>query len=274
MYFIAFACYAFSFLLQAAAGIISLALTFRISGIYRWAWISLSSGLLLMLSRRALPLLEIYSSGHYHLSDAVFSLVISLLLLGGVYGIARLIRFERVQNDAMSLLAAADPLTFSLSRTEIFFQISEEIDRTLRTRNAFSVLELDIDHFKEVNDQYGHQVGDEILISLVRCIKDSLRTIDSLGRIGGEEFLILLPETDAAKALEAAERIRNHIDKTLHETSWKEPLHITVSVGVTTFEITHSDSCNKADLLIELVKKADQAMYCAKNSGRNCSKTL
>jgi diguanylate cyclase (GGDEF)-like protein len=274
MYYIAFACYALSFLLQAVAGFISISLAFRISGVYRWAWISLSSGLILMLSRRVLPLYEIYSTSHYHLSDSIFSFLISLLLLGGIYGIAKLMKSEKIQNDAMVLFTATDSLTHSLSRTEIFFQISEEIDRTLRTRNAFSVLELDIDHFKEVNDQYGHQVGDEILISLVRCIKDSLRTIDSLGRIGGEEFLILLPETDEAKALEAAERIRNHIDKTLHETSWKEPLHITVSVGVTTFEIIHSDSCNKADLLIELVKKADQAMYCAKNSGRNCSKTL
>jgi diguanylate cyclase (GGDEF)-like protein len=200
--------------------------------------------------------------------------LISLLLLGGIYGIARLVKIEKIQNDAMTLLTATDPLTHSLSRTEIFFRISEEIDRALRNKNDFSVLELDIDHFKDVNDQYGHQVGDEILVSLVRCIKETLRTIDSIGRIGGEEFLILLPETKEIEAVDAAERIRKYVAKTIHQTSWKDPLQITVSVGVTTFKITHSDSCNKSDLLVELVKKADQAMYCAKNAGRNCSKTL
>jgi diguanylate cyclase (GGDEF)-like protein len=244
------------------------------SGVYRWAWISLSSGLILMLSRSAIPLFEIHFSGHYHIADALFSFFISLLLLCGIYGIAGLVKREKIQNDAMVLITATDPLTHCLSRTEIFFRVTEEIDRTLRTKNAFSVLELDIDHFKDVNDQYGHQVGDEILVSLARCIRDTLRTIDSVGRIGGEEFLILLPETKGAEAVDAAERIRQHVAKAIHQTSWKDPLQITVSIGVTTFEITHSESCNKSDLLIELVKKADQAMYCAKNAGRNCSKTL
>jgi diguanylate cyclase (GGDEF)-like protein len=274
MYYIAFACYALSFLLQAVAGFISISLAFRMSGVYRWAWISLSSGLILMLSRSAIPLFEIHFSGHYHIADALFSFFISLLLLCGIYGIAGLVKREKIQNDAMVLITATDPLTHCLSRTEIFFRVTEEIDRTLRTKNAFSVLELDIDHFKDVNDQYGHQVGDEILVSLARCIRDTLRTIDSVGRIGGEEFLILLPETKGAEAVDAAERIRQHVAKAIHQTSWKDPLQITVSIGVTTFEITHSESCNKSDLLIELVKKADQAMYCAKNAGRNCSKTL
>ena len=167
-----------------------------------------------------------------------------------------------------------DPLTNCLSRTEILSKIADEIDRTLRTSNTFSILEIDIDHFKDVNDQYGHQVGDEILISLVEKITDLLRDLDILGRIGGEEFLILLPETNENEALQVAERIRHHIASSSHNTSWNKALQITVSIGVTSFKISTCHGSNKQELLHELVHIADQAMYLAKNSGRNCSCVL
>jgi diguanylate cyclase (GGDEF)-like protein len=172
------------------------------------------------------------------------------------------------------LLSALDPLTNCLSRTEILSKIADEIDRTLRTSNTFSILEIDIDHFKDVNDQYGHQVGDEILISLVEKITDLLRDLDILGRIGGEEFLILLPETNENEALQVAERIRRHISNSSHNTSWNKPLQITISIGVTSFKISTCLGSNKQELLHELVHIADQAMYLAKNSGRNCSCVL
>lgn len=271
---VAFYCYALSMLPQAIAVLISFTLTFKITGIYRWAWLSLTIGLTLMLSRRVLPIMEIYSAGSFYPLDAFFALAISLLILVGIFGISALLRAEQFRNETLSLLTKLDPLTNCICRNEIFFRIAEEIERTLRTGNSFSVLELDIDHFKGVNDRYGHQVGDEILIGLKHYIQQSLRSIDSLGRIGGEEFLVLLPETNETKALDAAERIRKHIANTMYQTSWKEPLQITISVGVTTFRISQLTSSDKADLLSELVKKADDAMYCAKNSGRNCARTL
>ncbi|MBU3551344.1 GGDEF domain-containing protein [Polynucleobacter sp. MWH-Berg-3C6] len=244
------------------------------TNVYRWAWLSLAAGLALMISRRLIPAYEVYSTGRYIATDALAAFLISALLAIGVLGIKRFLEKEGAENSALSLLLASDPLTQCLSRPEILYKTSSEIERTLRTGNTFALLELDIDHFKDINDLYGHQVGDEILISLVRCIQQTLRNVDSLGRIGGEEFLVLLPETDKAEAIDTAERIRKHIANTLHITSYKDPLSITVSIGVTTFEISKSLSSNKAELLTELVKKADDAMYQAKNSGRNCCQML
>jgi diguanylate cyclase (GGDEF)-like protein len=227
-----------------------------------------------MLSRRIFPAIEIYTSGHFNLIDAIVALAISIFISGGVYGITKLIESEKAKNEILSLLSALDPLTNCLSRSEIFSKIADEIERTLRTGNTFSILEIDIDHFKKVNDQFGHQVGDEILISLVKHIHESLRDLDVLGRIGGEEFLILLPETTENEVLQVAERIRSHIASTTHYTSWSEPIQITVSVGITSFKISACIGSNKQELLQELVHKADQAMYLAKDSGRNCSCVL
>lgn len=274
MQLLAFFCYVFSFFFQLFAAYVCFTLIFKISGVFRWAWGFLAIGLSLMLSRRILPALEIYSTGNYALIDAFSALVISIFLSGGIFGIAKLIEREKIKNDALSLLSALDPLTNCLSRTEIFSKIADEIDRTLRTGNTFSILEIDIDHFKDVNDQYGHQVGDEILISLVKNITELLRDLDILGRIGGEEFLILLPETNENQALQVAERIRCHIANTSHNTSWNTPLQITVSIGITSFTISACLGSNKQELLHELVHKADQAMYLAKNTGRNCSCVL
>jgi diguanylate cyclase (GGDEF)-like protein len=274
MLLIAFICYILSFFFQLFAAYICCTLIFKIAGVFRWAWICLTIGLTLMLSRRIFPAIEIYTTGNYTLIDAVFALIISVFLSGGIFGIAKLIETEKNKNDALSLLSALDPLTNCLSRTEIFSKIADEIDRTLRTGNTFSILEIDIDHFKDVNDRYGHQVGDEVLISLVKSIAESLRNVDILGRIGGEEFLIALPETGEIEALQVAERIRTHIANTPQRTSLHEPLKITVSIGVTTLNIATSLGTNKHELLHELVHIADQAMYLAKNSGRNCSYVL
>ena len=274
MQLLAFFCYALSFFFQLFAAYICFTLIFKISGVFRWAWSCLTIGLTLMLSRRIFPAIEVYSTGNFTLIDALLALAISIFLSGGIFGIAKLIETETNKNDALSLLSALDPLTNCLSRTEILSKIADEIERTLRTGNTFSILEIDIDHFKDVNDQYGHQVGDEILISLVKQITDLLRDLDILGRIGGEEFLILLPETNENEALQVAERIRRHISNSSHNTSWNKPLQITISIGVTSFKISTCLGSNKQELLHELVHIADQAMYLAKNSGRNCSCVL
>ncbi len=274
MQLLAFLCYALSFLFQIVTVYICITLTFKIAGAFRWAWVCLTIGLTLMLSRRIFPAIEIYTSGNFKLIDAIFALAISICISGGIYGITKLVETEKNKNEVLSLLSALDPLTNCLSRTEIFSKIANEIERTLRTGNTFSILEIDIDYFKKVNDQFGHQVGDEILISLVKHIQESLRDLDILGRIGGEEFLILLPETKEIEALQVAERIRAHIASISHHTSWSEPIQITVSIGITSFKISACIGSNKQELLKELVHKADQAMYLAKDSGRNCSCVL
>ncbi len=271
MFLLAIICYAASLILQAIAAIIGFSLSFRASDKFRWAWLFLASGLTLMVFRRFGSIQQIYLTGNYSLFDAVITAIISLCLLIGIYGIKKSFQNERSKNTALKLLGRLDVLTNCLSRAEIHYQISLEIERSLRKQEKFSLLELDIDHFKNINDSYGHQVGDEMLVSLVRCIQTTLRQIDHLGRIGGEEFLILLPGADEIEAMNAAERIRKHIATTQHLTSWQAPLQITVSIGVTTFTPKQQSALDKSELLTALVNEADKAMYCAKNAGRNCS---
>lgn len=271
MFLVTLSCYVISLIVQSSAAIIGLSLSFRTADKFRWAWLFIASGLALMALRRLGSIQQMYLTGNYFFFDAAISVIISLCLVIGIYGIKKSFQNDRSRIDALKLLDRLDVLTNCLSRKEIHYQVSQEIERSLRKQSQFSLLMLDIDHFKNINDSFGHQVGDEILVSLVRCIQATLRQIDNLGRIGGEEFLILLPEADEIEAMNAAERIRKHIANTQHLTSWSEPLKITVSIGVATFIPKQQNILDKDSLLSSLVNQADKAMYSAKNSGRNCS---
>ncbi|MBU3626363.1 GGDEF domain-containing protein [Polynucleobacter sp. JS-Safj-400b-B2] len=187
----------------------------------------------------------------------------------GVLGLKKLL--FKADNNQLTLetLAQHDPLTNSLSRTEILYRISEEINRSRRNKHSFALLEMDIDHFKNVNDQFGHHVGDTILANLVRHSQEAVRSIDIVGRIGGEEFLILLPETAAEGAAQIAERLREHIANTANVTSASKPINITISIGVAIFNPKKNPTIERGILLNELVNQADLAMYQAKNEGRN-----
>jgi diguanylate cyclase (GGDEF)-like protein len=222
-----------------------------------------------MIGRRIGPIFHIFESGRFDLFDAVLSLSISGFLLLGVLGLRKIL--IKVDNKQLVLetLAQFDPLTNSLSRTEILYRVSEEIDRSRRNKHTFALLEIDIDHFKNVNDQFGHHVGDEVLANLVRHSKETLRSIDAIGRVGGEEFLILLPETEAKGAAQIAERLREHIANAINGTSAPIPVKITISVGVTIFEPNENPRIARGIVLNELMNKADLAMYQAKNEGRN-----
>jgi diguanylate cyclase (GGDEF)-like protein len=126
---------------------------------------------------------------------------------------------------------------------------------------TFSLLMLDIDHFKNCNDRYGHLVGDAVLKEVAKGIKDSVRLIDLVGRYGGEEFLIVLIETDKKQGEIVAERIRKFIeDKSIKV--YDEELKVTVSIGISTFPFDSKE-------VKSLINKADKALYSAKESGRN-----
>ncbi|EAR62446.1 GGDEF domain-containing protein [Neptuniibacter caesariensis] len=158
-------------------------------------------------------------------------------------------------------LASTDPLTRVLNRRAFDQRSREEIERSHRYNRELAIILLDIDHFKQINDQYGHQFGDKVLIDVANLIGPSLRAADCLCRHGGEEFIILLPETDEATALLIAERVRKSIAQ--HKiTDRHDSLSITASFGVAVWRREEGD-------IQPAVYRADQAMYKAKNSGRN-----
>ncbi len=160
-------------------------------------------------------------------------------------------------------LAMVDPLTNVFNRRYFFDRAKIELEIARLQESRTSILLLDIDHFKKINDSYGHNVGDQILTGLVALCQENLREMDTLARLGGEEFVILLPETDLAEARHIAERLRRTLEHTPIKTD-SGPQNVTVSIGV----MSHPTS--DADLPVDkLVQQADQAMYLAKRSGRN-----
>ena len=159
-------------------------------------------------------------------------------------------------------LAQTDTLTGLANRRHFMSLAEQELSRTARYGGDLSVLMMDIDHFKQVNDTYGHQTGDLVIQKLGDLCKQALRDIDIVGRIGGEEFAVILPQTGSQQAVEAAERLRTMVDTARVPMDQGMPLHFTVSIGVTSVEMTGAN-------LDTLLGIADNAMYAAKKGGRN-----
>jgi diguanylate cyclase (GGDEF)-like protein len=169
---------------------------------------------------------------------------------------------NRQVHNELERQAHSDYLTGLYNRRR-FLEIAEkELARTIRYHSNLSILMLDVDHFKLVNDTYGHKVGDLVLQRLSAVCRATLRDVDIIGRIGGEEFAVLLPETGCEQAMEAAERLRDAIATAKVALNDGLPLHFTVSLGVATF----TESGTNIDMLLN---QADQALYQAKNTGRN-----
>lgn len=156
-------------------------------------------------------------------------------------------------------LSITDQLTQLHNRMFMENSFKTEIKRSKRYGFTFAVIMLDIDHFKEVNDTYGHDVGDSVLIEVGRTLSETIRETDILGRWGGEEFLIICPHSTDAEALVLAEKIRQTIEK----QSFCTVGHKTCSFGVSVFDLKEND-------YKEVMKRSDEALYRAKNSGRNC----
>jgi len=137
-----------------------------------------------------------------------------------------------------------------------------ELARSLRYHKQLSLFMIDIDHFKKVNDTHGHKTGDIVLQKLSEIMQESLREVDIIGRLGGEEFAVLLPETGRVEASEVAERLRDRVAEEEIVLEGGMPLRVTISVGVTTMQ---QKSVN-IDMLLSV---ADEALYLAKHGGRN-----
>jgi diguanylate cyclase (GGDEF)-like protein len=158
--------------------------------------------------------------------------------------------------DELNQRAAHDPLTGALTRRHMNEVCQAELDRSRRHGRSMALLMMDLDHFKVINDTYGHQTGDEVLVDFVMRTRKLLRPADALWRFGGEEFVALLPETDLAQAQLVAERIRAHC-----EQSGRTTAH-TVSIGLAV-------SGPSSDTVQDILKRADAALYRAKAQGRN-----
>jgi two-component system cell cycle response regulator len=167
-------------------------------------------------------------------------------------------------NARLEQLAQTDPLTQLLNRRALTERITAEMERALRYDSSMALLMIDLDHFKKVNDTYGHLVGDDVLRDVAALLTATIRTTDMVARYGGEEFLVLLPETDDAGAESFAERIREAIEQ--HAFGGRAdqiPLNLTTSVGVATFPAARIESVE------DLFARADAALYRAKADGRN-----
>lgn len=165
-------------------------------------------------------------------------------------------------SSELEQLANTDSLTGINNRRSLIDKLVEELHRAERYNRPLSLLMVDIDHFKHVNDQYGHNAGDAVLIEFCRTIKSALRKNNSFGRIGGEEFAIILPETTLENAIVVAELLRQKIENALIGIRDGLTLQITCSFGATV-------ALSVNDTISDIMRRADVALYQAKNCGRN-----
>jgi diguanylate cyclase (GGDEF)-like protein len=161
----------------------------------------------------------------------------------------------------LQTMSVTDSLTGISNKRNFMERYRQEHGRSRKFKLPLSLLMIDIDHFKVINDTYGHLVGDEVLKAVAAALRDSVREIDFIGRFGGEEFCVFLPETGSEDACRAAERLRSSI-ASVEFKAYDEKLSLSVSVGVSSFPESSSDRD-------ELIENADKALYRAKHEGRN-----
>ncbi|HEX6083785.1 MAG TPA: GGDEF domain-containing protein [Thermoanaerobaculia bacterium] len=169
-----------------------------------------------------------------------------------------------VKNRMLSEVSSRDSLTGLYNRWFVLEKIDSELNRALRHGSPMSLLMLDLDHFKRINDTFGHTAGDQVLQGIGRLLRDSCRVYDVPGRYGGEEFCIVLPETKSGNTTVVAERIRQRLASS-ELPCGEGSIAVTASIG-----IAGTDSSDAAVLSpAELIERADRALYAAKNRGRN-----
>ena len=246
-----------SVLAQTAAAWMALNQMTHVGGAYRVAWGCVALALALMVQRRLVPLWRLLStSDPINFTDSLFGLAISILMAAGVYGLRRLF-------TDLNAMANTDTLTGLANRRDVLQHAHQELERAQRTKRPIAFLMFDIDHFKQVNDTYGHPAGDAVLRSVADIARSTVRHIDRVGRIGGEEFFVVLPESDRENALAAAERLRSAIAAHAFAVGAKY-IAVTVSLGVAVSPVgSNTQSFN------DYLAAADAALYDAKNSGRN-----
>lgn len=190
-----------------------------------------------------------YSTLHYwNISiEFVFLLIMSLLFSA-----------LRKNLEAEVTLARIDPLTGALNRNSFFEMADQEINRSRRYKHPFTVAYIDLDNFKAINDRFGHHIGDELLIKVVATIRSNIRSYEILSRFGGDEFVILLPESDEEAALSFLAKIHNRLHQALSANNWP--------VGISIGAIIYLSSPPTVD---EIMRRADELMFAVKRSGKS-----
>lgn len=205
------------------------------------------------------------------LLDAGLAMLVAMLLFSGLVGVRKVVTSLKKQNGELEKILQTDSLTGTLSRSEMLNRTQQEISRSMRSGRPLSFVVMDIDHFKIVNDRYGHDFGDHILKEVANCCAQQLRKIDLFGRIGGEEFLIILPDTNDVQAKEVCERVRVAAASKEYKPDSGEVVFVTVSLGISTLNPAAQRFLDESKLLKKFFQLADTAMYEAKKNGRNRS---
>ena len=192
---------------------------------------------------------------------AMLVMVVITALLAALSQIVR-------QKRMVEALSVTDELTGLNNRRALLDQANRLFAQSTRSGTPVSLALIDIDHFKQVNDEHGHPTGDRILVAFAMLLKEVVRRADVVARVGGEEFCVLMPATDATGASELCERLRHAVaEHTFRGAPGQaEALTITISAGVTT---TRTDTAPPDDSFAALYPRADQALYQAKQNGRN-----
>ena len=211
----------------------------------------------LFVRNRVIGSLQLFCQGgnRFNTEDAQILWVLSL--------VAENLLTREYANEGLLRFAFTDYLTGLRTRGYFEQQLELEIKRSERRRQKFSLLMIDIDHFKELNDTFGHHVGDQVLRDIASILMSDMREVDTVARYGGEEFVMVLPETTEAGAMYVAQRLRKAVEQTNFFAGSPQAIrHLTISIGVAVFDI---DAQFKRDL----IEFADAALYAAKRNGRN-----
>jgi len=198
-----------------------------------------------------LSVINSFSNAYIPLVNECFRLMVFLFVVFMIN------RYKKILENQQEL-AALDPLTGVANRRAFFRLARTEIDRSRRYNHPFSVMVIDIDDFKQINDHLGHHVGDRLLIKVVETIKKHLRAIDIISRFGGDEFVILLVRTKEKSALLVAGKLQKQLLDIMQDNQWK----VTFSIGVATYNAV-------PDSVEETIRAADELMYQVKHNGKN-----
>ena len=267
MLFLSIACYLINLIIHIASALISVFL-FKHSNKYQLGWAFLSTALFVMIYIRIAPLIMIFESKEIVISDAFTSLLISLLILFAILSLKNIVLDLEQRNNQLRKEAKIDLLTGAYGREEAYLRGKSDISRSLRNKKSVGFIMIDLDYFKKVNDRYGHLAGNVILKKLSSLCKNEIRNIDTFSRFGGEEFLVILPNIDNIFLNEVAERLRRKIEKYNFNYLHKK-ININISAGISYYDPNKDRNTNPNSIFLKYVKRADEAMYTAKNKGRN-----